>query len=108
MAVKKTISIRRSLLFNLLIVVVVLSGAIFFTTTWGIRQAVELLSHSLINQTTGRTESELDGFFIPMIQQLRTAAQWGRQGQLDVTDPASLNRMFVPLIENFSQISSVL
>ena len=108
MAAKKSISIRRSLLSNLLIVVVVLSGAIFITTTWGIRQAVELLSRSLINQTTERTESELNVFFTPVIQQLRTVGLWGRQGMLDVTDPASLNRMFVPLIENFPQISSVL
>jgi len=108
MAGKKPVSIRRSLLVNLLGVVVVLSGAIFITTSWGIRQSVQMLSRSLINQTTGRTKSELNGFFNPVVQQLRIAAQWGRQGLLDVTDREALNRLFIPLVENFPQISSVL
>ncbi len=108
MAAKKSISIRRSLLFNLLIVVVVLSGAIFITTSWGIRESVQMLSRSLINQSTGQTESELDAFVHPVVQQLRVAAQWGREGLLDVTDRRALNRLFVPLVENIPQISSVL
>ena len=108
MANSKSVTIRRSLLTRLLLIIAVLSSAIFITTTWGIRHTLETLSRSLIEQTTDRTESELNRFFNPVNRQLQMVAQWGRQGMLDITDPPALNRLFMPLMETHSQISSVL
>jgi len=108
MAKSKSVTIRRSLLTRLLLIIVALSSAIFVTTTWGIRHTLETLSRSLIEQTTDQTESELNRFFNPVTRQLQMAAQWGRQGLLDINDPPALNKLFMPLIETNSQISSVL
>ena len=108
MAKNKSVTIRRSLLTRLLLIIVALSSAIFVATTWGIRHTLETLSRSLIEQTTDQTESELNRFFNPVNRQLQMAAQWGRQGMLDITDPAALNKLFLPLMKTHSQISSVL
>ena len=105
---RASVSIRRSLLTNLLLIIVFLSSAIFVTTTWGIRHTLETLSRLLIRQTTDYTESELNRFFNPLTRQLRMAARWGQQGLLDISDPPALNKLFMPLIETYPQISSVL
>jgi len=103
-----SVSIRRSLLTSLLLIIVFLSSAILVTTTWGIRHTLETLSRLLIKQTTDITESELNRFFDPVNRQLRLAARWGQHGLLDITDIPALNKLFMPLIENHPQISSVL
>ena len=108
MAKDKSVTIRRSLLTRLLLIIAALSSAIFVTTSWGIRHTLETLSRSLIEQTADQTESELNRFFNPVNRQLQMAARWGQQGLLDITDPPALNKLFMPLMETHSQISSVL
>ncbi len=105
---KKLISIRRSLLINMLIIISVLSVLIISTTFWGVRQAVRTLSRSIIDQTLDEAEAELDGFFNPVTDDLIIASQWGKDGLLDINDAQSLNKLFMPILRNNLQISSVI
>lgn len=103
-----TISIRQALLGNLLVIIVLLSGAIFSATFLGSSHTVRTLSRSLISQTTDRTTEALARFLDPVVGELRVALAWGREGLLDLENPDRLNRMLVPLIRQHVQVSSLL
>jgi len=104
----KTVSIRRSLLTNILLVIVLLSGAIIATTFLNARQLVKTLSESLISKTLDQVEVRLTHFFQPVTHELLLANAWGRNELLDLDDLKTLNHMFIPLIKQHPQISSLL
>ena len=89
----KTISIRRSLLTNLVVVVLLLGVTIFGMTFMGGRAALQRFSQSLIDQASARTELELRRFFDPVSRQLRLLQELGESGRLDLDDPEALNAM---------------
>jgi serine phosphatase RsbU (regulator of sigma subunit) len=102
----KSVSIRRSLLLNLLMIIALLSSAIMATTFMGSRTAVEKLSGALISQTIDNVESRLQRFFDPVINVLHLARAWGKEGLLKDKDRISLNKHFIPIIQQNPQISS--
>src|SRR5215472_4414171 len=61
-----SVSIRRSLLGSVAVLIVLLGAAILATTFLGERQLVETLSRALIAQTRDRTVDRLRGFFEPV------------------------------------------
>jgi len=72
------------------------------------QKTLSKLSQSLINQSINTIEVQLNGFFDPVINELRVALAWGNEGLLDLDEPARLNRLFAPLITHHPQISSIL
>lgn len=103
----RAVSIRNSLLRNLVLIILVLAGGIAAITEYGTRQLVFTLSRSIIFHTLDFTESRLGEFFKPVPAALDTARGWAEAGLLDDLDPATLNRLFLPLIGGFPQIASV-
>ena len=76
-------SIRRSLLLNLVVVVLLLGTVLLgmtFVRTWGTMQRV---SEALITLTLERTEVELRGFFDPVHRQLLELRDLSRAGLYD-------------------------
>ncbi len=104
----RPVSIRRSLLLNLVVVIVLLSVAIFATTVLGTRRAVRTLSQALITRTLDQTEARLGQFFDPVVGGLLVTRSWGSAGLLDADDPQSLNALVVPLMRQYPQVSSLM
>jgi len=105
---RRPVSIRRSLLRNLLLIIVLLSGAIMGTSVLVARQAAKSLSRSLITQTLDRSEGQLEQFFNPVAAGLGIVESWSRAGLLDTDDPQRIRGLFLPLMARYPQVSSVL
>ncbi|MHC4948246.1 MAG: SpoIIE family protein phosphatase [Planctomycetota bacterium] len=104
----RPVTIRRSLLVNLATLIVLLGLAILVVTFAGARRAVRTLSRAVIAETLDRTEVHLQGFFDPVMREIAMARAWGREGLLDTDRPERLDRLFVPLIRQHRQISSLM
>lgn len=96
-----TVSIRRSLLTNLILIVVLLGLGIIAMMALSTRQAVQELSGSLIRQASRRTEAKLQGFFRPVNRQVEAVRMWGETGLLDLTTPDELRQLLTPLMREF-------
>jgi serine phosphatase RsbU (regulator of sigma subunit) len=106
--VAREVSIRQSLLRNLLFVVLVLAGAILATTVFAAREITRLLSGAVIGQALDATHARLDGYFTPLDRQLSTLAAWGEAGLLDLQDPEALRRLLAPVIRSHPQVAAAL
>lgn len=104
---KRTVSIRWSLLRNLLFLVVLLSGAILTVTFVMANATVRRLSADLVRRTKDMADSQLKGFFEPVTHQLQVAADWSRTGLLQCREPGCFNQVLPPVMERIPQISSV-
>ncbi len=104
----KSTSIKRNLLVNMFLVIVLLSGAIIATTYLGNRHAVREFSTTLISQSIKTTESKLSSFFRPVITELLLARTWGTAGVLDTKRPLYLRQLLQPIMKQYTQISSLM
>jgi serine phosphatase RsbU (regulator of sigma subunit) len=104
----RTVSIRQSLLRDLLLVILLLSGGILAITVFAARQTTEVLSQAYMGKAIDATEARLEGFFGPVRRELRMLGAWGEAGLLDTDEPAALNRLLVPLLQLHPQITAVM
>ncbi len=102
-----TVSIRRSMLVNLVLVIAVLSAGILATTVLAGHRAVRVLSASLISQSIHEAETKLDLFFGPVDDALRVTRSWGQQGMIDLDRPEFLNTLLSPLMIENPQVTSI-
>jgi len=103
---QKTVSIRRSLLTNLIAIVLVLGVAILAMTFVGSRRTLRRFSQSLIDQTLSRVVVQLDGFFDPVVRELQMLESWSRAGLLDLDDPADLNARLSGFMQEYPWVTS--
>jgi adenylate cyclase len=101
-------SIRWSLIRNLGLLVLGIGAAMLASTFWFASRAVEDLSQAVLERTTDRTETELRRFFTPPRANLRIARDWGRRGLLTGATPRALNRLLIPMLEAYPQVSSLM
>jgi serine/threonine protein kinase/type II secretory pathway pseudopilin PulG len=66
------------------------------------------LSQLLIGTAADGLEAELAGLLQPVRGSLQGAADWAEAGRLDTDDPETLTSFFLPLIDGYPVISSVL
>ncbi|MCR9159899.1 MAG: protein kinase domain-containing protein [Nannocystaceae bacterium] len=66
------------------------------------------LSKLLIGTAADGLEAELEGLLQPVRGSLLGAADWAEAGRLDTDDPLALTSFFLPLIDGYPVISSVL
>jgi len=104
----KSISIRRSLLKNLILIILMLSGAIMTIMVIRIQSAVRYLSQVIISQTIDQTESRLNRFFEPIAQQLQIVKTWCENGAIKLDHAESFKQYFISFIEQHPHISSVI
>jgi serine phosphatase RsbU (regulator of sigma subunit) len=104
----RTVPIRRSLLGNLVLIVLLLGGAILALTYLGSGRALRRFSQSLIEQTVERTEAQLQGFFDPVVKQLFFMRQWGEAGLLDLDDPTAIDELLQPMMRQYPWITSAM
>jgi adenylate cyclase len=101
-----TTSIRTSLSRNLIALVIFLGAAILVTTVYTADRIRRSASRSLIDRAFGQAESDLMGFLEPVQRSLILARGWTANGVIDPDDTASLNRLFMPFLEQSPQVSS--
>ena len=103
----RPVSIRRSLLINIIAMIGLLSTAIIVVAAVGARRAVARLSSSIIVQTTERVEERLHRFFDPLDGGLQIAGAWGAEGLLDLDRPERMRTLLAPFMHRYGQISSI-
>lgn len=102
------VSVRRRLLFSLVLMIVLLGGAIMATTFIGARKAMRAMAETVIEQMQDHTEECLSHFFGGVITDLEVTRAWVESGWLDIDDAESLNRALIPLLAKRPQIASVM
>ncbi|MHC5022484.1 MAG: SpoIIE family protein phosphatase [Planctomycetota bacterium] len=105
---RHTVPIRRSLLVNLVAVIVLLTTAIITTMSLGTRRAIRTLSRSMIMRAIEETESQLHRFFAPVQSGLLLTRSWGEQRMLDNSRADHLTGLLLPVMRAYPQVSSVL
>lgn len=103
----KSVSIRRSLLTNLVAAVLLLGAAIFAMMALSSRRAVTDLSSSLIQQASRRTDAKLRSFFEPVTRQVSGLQAWARSGLVQLDNPDQMRRLLTPLLEEVPWASAV-
>ena len=104
----RSVSIYLSLLGNLALVIVLLSGAIMALTFVGSQRTVERLSGLILRETTAQIELKLRHFFDPVIQDLDLVRAWDDSGLIDLDDAPALNRLLAPVLRANRQLSAAL
>ena len=104
----RSVSIYRSLLSNLALVIVLLSGAIMALTFIGSQRTVERLSELILRETTAQVELKLRHFFDPVLRDLELVRAWEASGLIDLDDAGAVNRLLVPVLRASPQISAAL
>lgn len=102
-----TISIRRSLVRSVCALLILLAGVFFGSTIITGRQMRESMSAALIDRAVNRVQSDVEGFIAPVERSLVFISDLLADGVIDPDDIDGLNRLFVPLIREIPQISSV-
>lgn len=103
----RTVSIRRSLVRNLVLLIVATSAAILVLTLAASQRAVEELSRTIVNRSAARIDAELRGYFRPVLAELAILSDWGRDGLLDERDPARTFPLVRPVLLRTPQLSAV-
>lgn len=106
-APSRGVPIRWSLIRNLCLLIVFLTGTLLVSTVYTGRRIVASTSEALIGGALDSVRSELHRFTGPVQRSLVIAAELARTGVVDLDDTAGLNRVFMPLVANIPQISSV-
>jgi len=108
MSRRRVVSFRRNLLSNILIMIILLSGALMVTTFVGAKQRATKLAQSLASQTLDSTEQQLRHFFGPIADELLVMRSRGAANLFNFDDPVALTRFFVPLIERHPAVSAAM
>lgn len=97
--------IRRILLIEFVLVIVLLGGGVLLAMSWGTRAMTRELGGELIDKTTDLTRAEVERFFDAVSGALLTARSWGMSELLDAEDPSHLIRLVGPLINRHDHVS---
>jgi len=102
----RSVSIQRSLLTNLIVVVVLLGLGILAMSLLSGRRALRRFSQSLITQTLHRTDVQLHNFFDPVGRQLGAMRSWAEAGMLDFENPQQTVELLTPTLREYPWITS--
>lgn len=105
---RRSTTIRRSLLTNLIMLVALTGGTILIASWVSAERTVEDMSKLLIEPTARRTAAQLDDFFEVVRAQVLVGKGWAEADSLDATDHEALNTIFVPILEQHPQLSSMM
>lgn len=101
------ITIRWSLFCNMVILITVLTAAILLFAAWGAHRSIRSISELYIGQACDRIEVQLSRLFDSVKGTLTVLSRLAPTGAFDPSDAVLMNRMLVPLLDRWTQISSV-
>jgi hypothetical protein len=98
---------RRLVLTTLVVLAVLVALVLEFSSV--VRNQIH---RSLMRRTADQAETEmrreLDRLFEPIQSQLEVTGRWGERGALVLTNHPELNRLFIPMLEQFPQVSGMI
>ena len=107
-----TLAERRRLQWRLrlgLTVLVITTGALILAVLFvGSARRVQGLCRSMLLTAADRSSAEMGRFFQPVRAALDMTRAWGADGQLDPADMDALTARFVPLMQSWPQVSSMM
>ncbi len=101
-------NIRHRLLRDLVLLVLLTSGAIFTVVAIQGSNIRKDISRSLITQTTSQAEKEFRQLQESVQKILTIFQQWGKTGLLELKDIRALNAKFIPVLEQAPHVSSMM
>ena len=104
---KKTITMRRSLLYSFLLLILILSALLLTATVFRGYRVANQVSVSYFNNAIVRTQSEINSITTPILNTLHQAKRSFETGLLDVNDTENLNRYFLPIMEQIPYLNSI-
>ena len=104
---KKTITMRRSLLYSFLLLILILSSLLLAATVYSGYRIANQISVSYFNNTIVRTQSKINSITTPILNTLHQAKRSFETGLLDVNDTENLNRYFLPIMEQIPFLTSI-
>lgn len=103
----KQVSIRVSMLRNMLMLVGLFSLAILATTVFGAQRIAQTVAQGLISQTITLAETRVQGFIQPFQRNLEVVGQWVANGALSSRDARAAATLLTPLLTQYPHLSSV-
>ena len=103
-----TRSIRRRLLGDQVLLILLFGAVLMLTTLFGASRTIETVSSEVISRALDQAETELRRFFEPVETVLRSVREWDRAGLLPAGQPEAFRDLTVPLVEGLPQVSGVL
>jgi adenylate cyclase len=104
---KKKITIRRSLLYSFLLLILILSASLLTSTIFIGYRIANQLSVSFFNHAIVQTNSVINSVTTPVLNALHQTKRSFETGLLDVNDTENLNRFFTPIMDQIPYITSI-
>ena len=92
---------------NLAILMLLVAGGLMVLLIYNMNKTEKILAHSLIQKPMKNILINLDSFFKPVENTLKTTLFHANTGVFDSISPILINNYFTPIIHNFEQISSM-
>ncbi len=92
---------------HIALITLVLSAVIMGYIIYELSITKNEVAQSLVEKTIEKTQHKLEDFFIPVKKQLITSAIQAQMKPIQEFDQTDYNKLFVPIIENYDQISSL-
>lgn len=92
---------------HIALITLILSAAIMGYIIYELSLTKDDIAHSLVEKTIEKTKHKLEDFFIPVKNQLKTSSVQAQMKPLNEFNQTDYNKLFVPIIENYPQISSL-
>ncbi len=105
---RQPVSIRRSLLTNLALLVLTLATALLTISLVSERITIRRLSSTIITATLDQAEVRLDTYFTPVSNELRLVRDWCQTGLITLDEPDRVDELLAPVIERNPLVSSVI
>ena len=104
---KKTITMRRSLLYSFLLLILILSALLLSSTLFVGYRIANQLSVSFFNHAIVQTNSILNSVSTPVLNALLQTKKSFETGLLDINDTEKLNHFFTPIMDQVPYITSI-
>ena len=104
---KKNITMRRSLLYSFLLLILILSASLLTSTIFVGYRIANQLSVSFFNHAIVQTNSVINSVTTPVLNALHQTKKSFETGLLDVNDTEDLNHFFAPIMDQIPYITSI-
>jgi len=104
---KKNITMRRSLLYSFLLLILILSVLLLTSTIFIGYRIANQLSVSFFNHAIVQTNSVINSVTTPVLNALHQTKKSFETGLLDVNDTEDLNHFFAPIMDQIPYITSI-
>ena len=104
---KKNITMRRSLLYSFLLLILILSALLLTSTIFIGYRIANQLSVSFFNHAIVQTNSVMNSVITPVLNALHQTKGSFETGLLDVNDTEDLNHFFKPIMDQIPYITSI-